>query len=155
MSIKSIKPRRDSKYKQGYYDIGGSKKYVGRPPCIYRSGLELQAFNMMENSESIVKWCSEPCGDPIDIKIKYHLNGKEKRYYIDAWFMAKDGTATIVEIKPYDQVRAPSDPNNRWAKEEYVKNMKKWEAAHAYAVRHKLNFMIMTERFFKQGRRIA
>ncbi len=154
MSIKNLRPRRDSQYKQGYYDVANSEKYIGNPPCIYRSGLELKAFNMLENSDRVVKWCSEPCGGPIDIDIKYMINGKSKRYYIDVWFMPKSGVPTIVEIKPYDQVQKPKDPSNKWAMETYVTNMKKWEAAHAYAVKNNINFMIMTDRFFKLGRKI-
>ena len=40
MNIKNNKPRKKSKYAQGYFPINECKKYVGYGPIIYRSSWE-------------------------------------------------------------------------------------------------------------------
>lgn len=142
MSIKNLKPSKKSRYRQGYYDISKSTKYRGEPPCIYRSGLELQVFDMIENAEDIVGWESEPR----DITIPYHYEGKHRKYYIDAKYEKTDGSIWLVEIKPWQQVQK-SHPN-------YPQILAKSKAAHQYCKEHNFEFLILTEHFFKQGKRL-
>lgn len=146
-NIKTLKPRKGSKYHQGIVDPRKMKKYFNEckdEPIIFRSGLELQFIEYCENSSNIIKWASEP------IKIKYYnrLLKREQNYYPDYIIESVDGTRYIVEIKPYDQTVKPSATDNRWLKETWITNVDKWKAAKEFAERHNMKFIIITEKFF-------
>jgi hypothetical protein len=129
----------------GAFDVSKSLKYIGKPPCWYRSGLELRFFIICENSKDIAHWESEP-----NIPIKYELHGKIHTYWLDAIIINTKGVKTIVEIKPKYKTIEPSPYNMRKdvylrAKAEYDKNMAKWQAAYSYAQKHNINFKIFSE----------
>ena len=65
MSIKNVKPTKNSGFNQGYFNPVYPEKYAGKPPIIYRSSWELKFMKMCDNREDIVKWSSEP------VEIKY------------------------------------------------------------------------------------
>ena len=65
--IKHQKPRKNSKYHQGYIDPNKLKKYYDSckgEPVIYRSGLEYQFIQFCENSPTVAKWASEVLSIP-------------------------------------------------------------------------------------------
>lgn len=146
--IKHLKPRKNSRYHQGYVDRNTLKKYFSEckdQPVIYRSGLELDFINYCEANPKITKWASEP------IAIRYYnrLLQKEQNYYPDYVIENYRGERTIVEIKPYNQTVKPTALDNRWLKEAWVSNVDKWTAAKAFADAHGLKFIIITEKFFQ------
>ena len=147
-NIKNVKPRKNSKYHQGYIDPKALHKYYDgckNEPVIYRSGLEYQFIEYCENSPMIVKWASEP------IKIPYysHLDGKECNYYPDYVIENNKGVRCIVEIKPYNQTIKPDMCDSQWLKEAWIKNVDKWHAAKDFADKHGMKFIIVNEKFFE------
>jgi hypothetical protein len=147
MDIKKLKPNARSHYKQGYFDISKSTKYVGDGPAIYRSGLELKCFNVFERSAKIVEWSSEPKF----IKIQYIHNGKTRNYHIDAYIKLNNGKRQIIEIKPQSQVDQPqmhkfkSNAKFVLALDLWQQNMAKWRAAFEYANANDMEFKILTD----------
>lgn len=146
--IKKLKPKRNSKYHQGYIDRKQCKKLfnsVKNEPIIYRSGLELQFIQFCENNPKIAKWASEP------IKIPYYnrIKEKEANYYPDYIIENYKGERTIVEIKPYNQTIKPSAIDSRWLKEAWITNTDKWNAAKQFADNNNMKFIIVTEKFFQ------
>lgn len=144
--IKSIKPKKNSKYRQGVINPRSciKCKQTGDNPIIYRSGLELQFINYVECNSSIVAWASEP----MEIKYVCRLDKREHRYYPDYIIENKNGTKYIVEIKPYNQTKQPKSTDSLWLKEQWVKNCDKWKAAKTYADKHNMKFIVVTEKFF-------
>lgn len=147
-NIKNMKPKRNSKYHQGYVPVSMTKKLFRsckNEPIIYRSGLEYQFIQFCENNPKIKQWASEP----ISIKYFSRLTGKEQNYYPDYVIETQDGTKIIVEIKPYNQTIKPADQDSRWLKEAWVVNTDKWKAANEFAHDHNAKFIVVTEKFFK------
>ncbi len=145
--IKHLKPRKNGYYHQGVIDPKTLTKYANEckdEPVIYRSSLELQFVNYVENNPSVVKWASEP------MKIPYfsRLDNKQQNYYPDYVLENKDGHKVIVEVKPYGQTKKPKPTDSAWLKQAWVKNCDKWAAAKAFADKHDMKFIIVTEKFF-------
>lgn len=146
--IKNCKPKKNSRYHQGYLDpkmMTKCFKSMKNEPIIYRSGLEYQFICFCENNPKIKQWASEPIG----IKYSCRLDGKEHNYYPDYVIETSDGTKIIIEVKPYDQTIKPSDTASKWAKESWIKNCDKWKAANQFAKDNNAKFIIITEKFFE------
>ena len=129
-NIKNFKPKKNSKYHQGYYT--NPKKCFNSckdEPIIYRSGLELQFIEFCEGNPRIKRWASEP----IDINYICRLDNKQHKYYPDYILETDTGNRIIVEIKPYQQTIKPSATDSLWLKEQWIKNTDKWKAAHEFA----------------------
>lgn len=146
--IKTLKPRKNSKYHQGVVDPKKCHKYYAScmdDPIIFRSGLELQFIEYCENSPMVKKWASEP------IKIPYwnNLDHRESNYYPDYIIENDKGVRCIVEVKPYSQTITPDVTDTDWLKQSWVKNVDKWKAAKKYADEHGMKFIIVTEKFFE------
>lgn len=146
--IKHQKPRKNSKYHQGVVDPGKLKKYFDSckgEPVIYRSGLEYQFIQFCENSPTVAKWASEV------LKIPYysHLDKKECNYYPDYVIENSKGVRCVVELKPYNQTVKPDMTDSIWLKEQWVKNVDKWNAAKKFCEENGLKFIIITEKFFE------
>lgn len=147
-NIKNLKPKKDSKYHQGFLNPKLQTKYYSsckNEPVIYRSGLELQFIQFCENNPKVKKWASEP----ISIKYFNRLENKESNYYPDYVIETTEGSHIIVEIKPYQQTIKPSVSDSLWLKEQWVKNTDKWNAANEFAHKHDAKFIIITEKFFE------
>lgn len=145
--IKTLKPKKHSFYKNGVVDPKTCKKYVESckgEPAIYRSGLELQFMTFCENNPQIKKWASEP----LEIPYISRLDGKKHKYSPDFIVETTKGKILLVEIKPYNQTIKPSEFDNIWLKEQWIKNCDKWAAAKKYAEQHGIKFIIVTEKFF-------
>ena len=76
MSIKNVRPTKNSGFNQGYYNPLYPKKYAGNPPIIYRSSWELKFMKMCDNREDIVLWASEP----VEIKYWSSMDKREHSY---------------------------------------------------------------------------
>ena len=146
--IKNYKPKKNSKYHQGYVDPRLTTKLFSstkNEPIIYRSGLELQFIQFCEANPKIKKWASEP----IAIKYISRLDKNEHNYYPDYVIETDEGTHIIVEIKPYNQTVKPTLEDSMWLKEQWVKNIDKWTAAKEFAKQNNAKFMVITEKFFE------
>lgn len=153
--IKHLKPKKNSRYHQGYVDTSSCKKLYEsckRERIIYRSGLELQFIQFCENNAKIIRWGSEPIAIPYFNRLK----NKNATYYPDyvITLLKTDKEHNnyvercIIEIKPYNQTIKPREQDSRWLKETWVVNVDKWNAAKRFAESHDMKFMIITEKFF-------
>ena len=146
--IKHQKPRKNSKFHQGVVDSHKLRKYFDsckNEPVIYRSGLEYQFIQFCENSPTVAKWASEV------LKIPYYsrLDGKECNYYPDYVIENSKGVRCVVELKPYNQTVKPDMTDSNWLKEQWIKNVDKWNAAKEFCDKNGLKFIIITEKFFE------
>lgn len=142
-------------YHQGYYKLQFPEKYVGDPnQVIYRSSWEKKMFVWCEKNPSVVKWGSEIA----PIVYWSEVDGKQRRYFPDIWLIVKTRAGgeqkIIIEIKPYKETQPPAQPKNKGPKAKakylnevvtYQRNQDKWNAAEAFAQKHGMTFMIMTE----------
>lgn len=146
--IKHQKPRKNSKFHQGVVDSHKLRKYFDscrNEPVIYRSGLEYQFIQFCENSPTVAKWASEV------LQIPYYsrLDGKECNYYPDYVIENSKGVRCVVELKPYNQTVKPDMTDSNWLKEQWIKNVDKWNAAKEFCDKNGLKFIIITEKFFE------
>lgn len=152
--IKSLKPRKNSKFHQGMVDPRKCKKVFEsclNEPIIYRSGLELQFIQYCEQAPRVIRWASEP----ISIRYYSRLDKKEQNYYPDFVVRTREGKTLIVEIKPGTQTEKPSVIDTRWAKTSWIRNCDKWNAAYLYCAQRKnMEFVIISEDFFTMNRSI-
>lgn len=122
-------------------------KYRGNPTnIVFRSSWELDFMRYLDNNEEIVEWQSEE----IVIPYKDPLRGNRRRYFCDFWIKRKDGTCSMVEIKPYRQTQ---EPKNRSSKKSYIHevttylvNQAKWRAAEQYCKDRGWSFEVITEK---------
>lgn len=140
MDIKDLKPRRQSRYSQGYVNPKSCKKLIdSSKPIIYRSSYEKRFMVWLEGCKRVTKWGSE-C-----ICIPYlFVDGKMHKYYPDYYVEFEDGTKMLVEIKPLNQTHPPVNENS-WAAKEWARNSCKWKAAQEFCAAKGLQFKILTE----------
>lgn len=140
MDIKDLKPRKQSRYSQGYVNPKSCKKLIDTSkPIIYRSSYEKRFMVWLEGCKRVAKWGSE-C-----ICIPYlFVDGKMHKYYPDYYVEFEDGTRMLVEIKPYNQTHPPVN-ENAWAAKEWARNSCKWKAAQEFCEAKGLQFKILTE----------
>lgn len=143
MNIKSLKPSKSSRYKQGYINPNSCRKLFPElkyDKIIYRSSYEKIFMSWLENSSQVKHWGSE-C-----ICIPYYsaIDNKYHHYYPDYFVEMVDGTGMVVEIKPLNQTTKPLN-ENCYAYREYVKNMCKWQAAQEFCKEKGYKFKILTE----------
>ncbi len=162
--IKENKPTLKSKYKQGYYKLNNTEKYIGDPTkIIYRSSWEHRFCCYCDLSPDIICWSSEPIGIPYRTPFdkpehKGHL------YYVDFFVRVKksdDVTVDyMVEVKPesiltkpnltgqkpsIQQIAAHNDQLKKW-----IINKSKFDAAKEYARKMGYVFIVVTEKFLYQ-----
>lgn len=147
--------RRNKRFKQGIFYPKNREKYVGSIPAVYRSGLELSYFRMLDQNPNVVKWGSE------EIIVPYYFNGGLHRYYVDLFVIFKSGDKLVkyfIELKPESQLSEPKWSPRR-KKETYLyecfmwqQNQAKWKAANEYAKQHGFEFKILTEKDMKARR---
>ncbi len=146
--IKHFGPQKNSRYDQGVIHPGKCKKIFEsqkHQPIIYRSSLEKKFIMWCENCSRVKKWGSE-C---VQIPYFYALDNKYHTYNPDFVIEYTDGRRVIIEIKPYSQTQPPKNINNEYSKEQYAKNVSKWVAAKRFASDKGVEFIIITEKFFK------
>ena len=120
------------------------EKYTGDYPIIYRSSWELEFMRYCDVHPGVMEWASEP------IKIPYQnpLNGKQTVYIPDflVTYMNAGGTPStkLIEIKPMHEAME-SHARNAQDVAIRTKNESKWGAAHQWAGRRGIDFIILTE----------
>ena len=158
MSIKNLKPTKNSGFSQGYFNPIYPAKYLGKPPIIYRSSWERKFMMLCDTREDVVTWSSEP----VEIKYWLTLDSKEHKYYPDFYMKVKkpDGTFEefLVEIKPSDQIKKPNPPiknskkalaSYKFLAEQFVKNRDKYKYAKKWAEDRGWKFIVLTEKSLK------
>ncbi len=134
MSIKNVKPTKNSGFIQGYFNPTYPEKYLGKAPIIYRSSWERKFMILCDMREDVVAWSSEP----VEIKYWSTLDSKERKYYPDFYMKVQKGETYeefLVEIKPSEQIKKPKPPTKNSKKalksykflaEQFVKNKDKY-----------------------------
>lgn len=157
LNIKSLVPRKDSQYRQGYYKLINQEKYLGDPTkIIFRSGWEKRFATYCDINDRVVQWSSEP----LVIQYLHPIEKTLKRYNVDFYVKIDKGNNTfseyIVEVKPAKQLTAPVMPTRATEKgmksyyaqmKTYLVNLAKFQAARVYAQNRGWEFVVVTESF--------
>lgn len=155
MGLNSIKPSKNSKYKQGYFTPTHPSKIVGNPyGIIYRSSWELELCKDLDSNPQVIRWGCE-C-----IKVRYisPLDGKPHTYFIDFYFEKKlpDGTIKkyVVEVKPKTYITPPVRGTNQKAYLEKLRRYSVIKAKMQYATKYcqerGMQYVFATEDYFKK-----
>lgn len=120
-------------------------KYVGNCNNIMaRSSWELKFFMFLDNSNAVLKWCSEEFSIPY---IK-PTDGRVHQYFPDVFviYLDKEGNQhkEIIEIKPLKETIL-TERSTQHDKMAYIINQAKWEAARAFALSKGAIFRVATE----------
>ena len=154
--IKDLKPKRDSQFKQGYYQPTYPQKYkTNTKQIIYRSSWEYKLCKWLDLTPEVIEWASEP----VSIKYFFTLDNKMHTYYPDFYFAYKkpDGRIVkyIVEVKPTSQLQKPEEPkrktlntvkNYNYLMEAFIKSSCKRQYAKKWCAENGYNFVYVTEK---------
>lgn len=162
MSIKNVKPTKNSGFNQGYFKPQFPEKYIGPTPIIYRSSWERKFMIWCDTNDKVLSWSSEP----VEIKYWSRQDNKPHKYYPDFYFKQRKANGDVleylVEIKPKAQIQKPEPPKKNSKKalesykflaEQYVRNMDKYNAAKTYCEGRSWNFIVLTEETILNGLR--
>ena len=101
----SLNLNRNTNYKQGFFYPRNLDKFVGKEnKAIYRSGLELEYFRILDKNPNVLKWGSE------EVVVPYFFENKWHKYYVDLFVVFKFGESVkkyFIELKPYAQTVEP------------------------------------------------
>ena len=160
MSIKNVKPTKNSGFNQGYFKPNNPSKYAGPTPIIYRSSWERKFMMWCDKNEKVSMWSSEP----VEIPYWSRQDSTKRKYYPDFYFKAIQPDKTtkeyLVEIKPKQQIQKPEPPkvnskkalkSYKFLAEQYVKNMDKYNAAKEFCSQRNWNFIVLTEETIISG----
>jgi len=133
---------------KGRYIPKNPEKYIGDPNnIIYRSNWEQRLFYRLDNDPGVLKWASEefsiPYLSPIDNKVH--------RYFPDVYVENSNGQKFVIEIKPSQQTKVPTQPAKNTKKyltevSTYLINKSKWLAADKFCEEKGWQFKIITEK---------
>ena len=158
LNIKSLVPRKDSKYQQGYYHLINPSKYIGdSTKIIFRSGWERKFATYCDINDRVAAWSSEP----MEIKYMHPVENIIKPYNVDFYVKIDKGNGAyneyLVEIKPAKQLKQPVAPTGNITKKRldayasqlktYMVNLSKFSAAKAYCEGRGWKFVVVTESF--------
>ncbi len=158
LKIKDLAPRANSVYKQGYYHLFNSNKYIGDPAkVIFRSSYEQKFASYCDLNDRVIAWSSEP----FEIKYMHPIQKKIKPYNVDFYVKIQTGEDTfneyLVEVKPLRQLQPPSKPVKRLTEKKmtaytnqlktYMINLAKFDAAKTFANNRGWEFIVVTEKF--------
>lgn len=145
--------------KKGRYIVQNPHKYIGSKHPVFKSKWEQQIFFMLDHNPFIKKWGYECQPIPYFNKV----TNKQTVYYPDIFFHRVDDEGNhlqfLVEIKPFKFARPPEMPKrktpatmNRYKKQQaaYLINLCKWEEAEKWCTRHRVQWMILTEKNCKK-----
>jgi hypothetical protein len=143
-----MRPRGGKKWIQGVFTPLNPKKYIGDARnIVYRSSWELLAMSKFDSNPDVVAWSSE------EIVVPYlcPVRGDVHRYFPDFLVKMKDGTVTMMEIKPESQQKAPRKGRKSQKTfineaETYMINQSKWVAATEFCRKKGWKFVVMNER---------
>lgn len=140
-------------FRQGFYEVKNSEKYVGKGKPKFRSGWEMTFMMFLDSNENVINWASEP----VRIPYRNPLTGKSTMYVPDFIVTYRGPKETIkaelIEIKPKKQSLIESKMKDR-DKAIVAINYAKWHAATIWAKQNGLSFRVITEDdIFRQGKK--
>jgi len=140
-------------FRQGFYEVKNSQKYVGNGKPKFRSGWEMTFMMFLDSNDNVINWASEP----VRIPYRNPLTGKMTMYvpdFIVTYRGSKESVrAELIEIKPKKQSLVESKMKDR-DKAIVAVNYAKWHAATLWAKQNGLTFRVITEeQIFHQGRK--
>jgi hypothetical protein len=136
---------RGPKFAQGKFEMKNPQKYIGTSAPLARSSWEFVFMKMLDEHQGVQNWASE------SIKIPYRnpFTGKQTVYVPDFFvvYIDKNGKthAELIEVKPANQTFIEQVGKGQYNKQQYVKNLAKWEAARAYCNQKNITFRVVTE----------
>lgn len=146
----SLNLQRNTNYKQGVFYPSNVEKFVSKDnKAIYRSGLELDYFRILDKNPNVIKWGSE------EVVVPYFFENKWHKYYVDLFVVFKFGESVkkyFIELKPYSQTIEPKPSKRKkqmsmlYEAKQWAKNQAKWKAATDYAKKNGWEFHILTEK---------
>ena len=146
----SLNLQRNTNYKQGFFYPRNLNKFVSKEnKAIYRSGLELEYFRILDKNPNVIKWGSE------EVVVPYFFENKWHKYYVDLFVIFKFGESTkkyFIELKPYSQTIEPKVNKRKkqmtmlYEAKQWAKNQAKWKAATDFAKKNGWEFHILTEK---------
>ena len=146
----SLNLNRNTKFKQGFFYPRNLDKFVSKDnKAIYRSGLELDYFRLLDKNPNVLKWGSE------EVVIPYFFDNKWHKYYVDLFVVFKFGESVkkyFIELKPYSQTIEPKVSKRKkqmsmlYEAHQWAKNQAKWKAATDFAKKNGWEFHILTEK---------
>lgn len=146
----SLNLQRNTNYKQGFFYPRNLDKFVSKEnKAIYRSGLELEYFRILDKNPNVLKWGSE------EVVVPYFFENKWHKYYVDLFVIFKFGESTkkyFIELKPYSQTVEPKQSKRKkqmtmlYEAKQWAKNQAKWKAATDFAKKNGWEFHILTEK---------
>lgn len=146
----SLNLQRNTNYKQGFFYPRNLDKFVSKDnKAIYRSGLELEYFRILDKNPNVLKWGSE------EVVVPYFFENRWHKYYVDLFVVFKFGESTkkyFIELKPYSQTIEPKVNKRKkqmtmlYEAKQWAKNQAKWKAATEFAKKNGWEFHILTEK---------
>lgn len=133
------------KFAQGKFTMKNPDKYVGVKTPTARSSWEFVFMRMLDEHPGVESWASES----VQIPYRDPFTGKHTIYVPDFVVVYRDKNgrkhAEVVEVKPANQTLRENVGNSRYNKEQYVKNLAKWEAATVWCKQKGLKFRVVNE----------
>ena len=146
----SLNLQRNTKFKQGFFYPKNLDKFVSKDnKAVYRSGLELDYFRILDKNPNVLKWGSE------EVVVPYFFDNKWHKYYVDLFVVFKFGESVkkyFIELKPYSQTIEPKVSKRKkqmsmlYEAHQWAKNQAKWKAATEFAKKNGWEFRILTEK---------
>ena len=140
-------------FRQGFYEVRNSQKYVGNGKPKFRSGWEMTFMMFLDSNDNVINWASEP----VRIPYRNPLTGKMTMYVPDFIVTYRGPKETVraelIEIKPKKQSLVESKMKDR-DRAIVAVNYAKWHAATLWAKQNGLTFRVITEeQIFHQGKK--
>lgn len=140
-------------FRQGFYEVKNSQKYVGNGKPKFRSGWEMTFMMFLDSNDNVINWASEP----VRIPYRNPLTGKMTMYVPDFIVTYRGPKETVraelIEIKPKKQSLVESKMKDR-DKAIVAINYAKWHAASIWARQNGLTFRVITEeQIYHQGKK--
>jgi len=140
-------------FRQGFYEVKNSQKYVGNGKPKFRSGWEMTFMMFLDSNDNVISWASEP----VRIPYRNPLTGKMTMYVPDFIVTYRGPKETVraelIEIKTKKQSLVESKMKDR-DKAIVAVNYAKWHAATLWAKQNGLTFRVITEeQIFHQGKK--
>jgi hypothetical protein len=142
------------RFAQGRFEMKNPEKYVGKKTPLARSSWEFVFMRMLDEHPGVQNWASES----VQIPYRDPLTGRSTVYVPDFFVVYLDKNkkkhAELVEVKPASQTLREKVGKSLYNKEQYVKNLAKWEAATAWCKQQGIRFRVVNEDdIFHQGKK--
>ena len=140
-------------FRQGFYEVKNSEKYVGNGKPKFRSGWDMTFMMFLDSNDNVINWASEP----VRIPYRNPLTGKMTMYVPDFIVTYRGPRETVraelIEIKPKKQSLIERKMKDR-DRAIVAVNYAKWHAATLWAKQNGLTFRVITEeQIFHQGKK--